>query len=181
MDVGIALRDIFQLQNLITWVKNISVGEESYGHFKPINSKRYITPTNETIYHFTKNGNVTIDRLSIGVPYMHKSNLRERSKKKKKTGKIKEDKRCRGNTWFIKYETIQSKGERGSHPATFPEELAEMCIKLALNNKKNAKILDPFVGSGTTIIVAKKLKQFSVGIDINSDFLDYAYRRICSK
>jgi len=178
MDLGNALRDLFQLQNLITWVKNISVDDKSYGHFKPINSERFITPTNETIYHFTKNGKVKIHRLDIGVPYMHKSNLKERSKKKNKTGKTKEDLRCRGNTWFIKYETIQNKGEKGSHPATFPLELAKMCIKLALGKEKDKRVLDPFVGSGTTVIAALKQGHYSVGIDISSDYLHFANRRI---
>ena len=40
------------------------------------------------------------------------------------------DQRCRGNTWFIPYETIQSREKERPHPATFPVQLAEWCIKL---------------------------------------------------
>jgi site-specific DNA-methyltransferase (adenine-specific) len=91
MDVAQKLRSTFVLQNNITWVKNISIDETSYGHFKPINSKRFLNVTNETILHFTKTGDVAVERLAIGVPYMHKSNLKERNKKVSKTGEIKAD------------------------------------------------------------------------------------------
>ena len=178
MDVAQKLRNIFVLQNNITWVKNISIDETSYGHFKPINSHRFLNVTNETILHFTKKGGVSIDKLSIGVPYMDKNNLKERSKKIDKTGIEKQDLRCRGNTWFIKYETIQRKSEKGDHPASFPVELAEKCIKLAVGDRKGCKVLDPFIGSGTTLVACKKLGMNGTGIDINSEFLRYAEARI---
>ena len=178
MDVAQKLRSEFVLQNNITWVKNISIEETSYGHFKPINSQRFLNVTNETILHFTKNGIVPLEKLAIGVPYMHKSNLKERSKKKDKTGIEKPDLRCRGNTWFIKYETIQHKSQKGDHPASFPVELAEKCIKLAIGDKKDVCVLDPFVGSGTTLVACKKLGIEGMGIDINPEFLQFAQSRI---
>lgn len=178
MDVAQKLRSEFILQNNITWVKNISIDDVSYGHFKPINSHRFLNVTNETILHFTKKGDIKLERLAIGVPYMHKSNLRERSKKVEKTGVEKPDVRCRGNTWFIKYETVQHKSEKGEHPASFPVELAEKCIKLAIGDKKDVHILDPFIGSGTTLVACKKLGINGSGIDINSNFLQFAQSRI---
>lgn len=178
MDVAQKLRSEFVLQNNITWVKNISIDETSYGHFKPINSPRFLNVTNETILHFTKSGNSKLERLAIGVPYMHKSNLVERAKKVEKTGVEKPDVRCRGNTWFIKYETIQHKTERGNHPASFPVELAEKCIKLTVGDKKDVKILDPFIGSGTTLVACKKLGLPGTGIDVNPEFLQFARSRI---
>ena len=57
MEVALKLKDLFVLQNNITWVKSISIGsdkDDTYGHFKPINSERYINVTNENLYHFTK-------------------------------------------------------------------------------------------------------------------------------
>jgi site-specific DNA-methyltransferase (adenine-specific) len=56
MDVAQAIRNDLVLQNNITWVKNISIHENSYGHFKPIKSKRFLNVTNEAILHFTKKG-----------------------------------------------------------------------------------------------------------------------------
>ena len=174
MDVAQTLRGEYVLQNQITWVKNITIKNDSYGHFKPINSKRFMNVTNEQIYHFTKTGNVPVERLAIGVPYVYKCNLTSRTDKEK----TKPDVRCRGNTWFIPYETIQSnKEDRGGHPASYPIELASMCIKLS---GKKGRVLDPFLGTGTTLIAAKRLGLDGSGIDINSEFLQFARKRIDS-
>ena len=182
MEVALKLKDLFVLQNKITWIKSISIGDgddDTHGHFKPINSNRYITPTNEELFHFTKSGNEFIDRKSIGVPYKYKCNLKERSKKINKTGELKEDKRCKGNTWFIPYKTICNKKEKGHHPATYPLELVEHCIKLS--NKKEGVVLDPFVGSGTTLKAIKYMNENEegynlngIGIDIDENYLQFA-------
>jgi len=181
MEVALKLKDLLVLQNNITWVKSISISdksEDTFGHFKPINSDRYMNVTNENIYHFTKDDKVKIDKKAIGVPYKWKCNLKNR-----KTGEIKEDKRCKGNTWFIPYDTINNKKEKGYHPATFPEGLVEHCIKLT--GIKNGIVLDPFVGSGTTIRVSKKLSDsiddyelLGIGIDIDKKYIDYCKKCI---
>ena len=102
MEVALKLKGLFILQNNITWVKSISISEDkddTYGHFKPINSDRYINVTNENLYHFTKSDKVKINR-SVGVPYKWKCNLIDRKTGKhrinKKTGLPVEDKRCKG-------------------------------------------------------------------------------------
>jgi site-specific DNA-methyltransferase (adenine-specific) len=165
------------LQNQFTWVKNISIGDVSHGHFKPINSKRYVNVTNESIFHFTKTGNVSLERLAIGVPFMHKSNLHSRSKEKADV--VKPDCRCRGNSWYLPYETIQSNAkERGGHPASFPVSLAETCIKLCLGTTSGKCVLDPFVGTGTTLVAAQTLGHTGIGIDINPEFLSFARERL---
>jgi site-specific DNA-methyltransferase (adenine-specific) len=177
MDVANTLRKDFFLQNQCTWVKNISIGDVSYGHFKPINSKRFLNVTNESIFHFTKKGDTVVEKLAIGVPYVHKSNLHSRSEAKK--GIVRADVRCRGNTWFIPYETIQNnKKERGGHPASYPVQLAEMCVKLCMGNSKEGRVLDPFLGTGTTLVAAKRLGLTGTGIDINPEFLDFARKRL---
>ena len=59
-------------QNKITWVKSISIGEgeeDTFGHFKPINSERYINVTNEDIVILQKKDNIKINREAVGVPY----------------------------------------------------------------------------------------------------------------
>ena len=126
-ELVIRLRDLFILQNTIHWIKSITVNpktgaEVSAGHFKPINSPRFITDCHEYIFHLTKTGNVPVDRLAIGVEYVHKSNI---ARWGHTDG---QDKRCRGNNWFIPYQTISNRDKERPHPATFPVALAEWCI-----------------------------------------------------
>src|SRR5207253_7485933 len=69
------LRDLFVLQNTIHWIKSIAIDNRTFGHFKPISSKRFLNDCQEYIFHFTKTGRVEIDRLAVGVPYQDKSNI----------------------------------------------------------------------------------------------------------
>ena len=66
MDVAMVFRKHFVLQNQFTWVKHIAVNDTGHGQYKPITSKRYVSVTNEHIFHFTLKGDVEINRLAIG-------------------------------------------------------------------------------------------------------------------
>jgi site-specific DNA-methyltransferase (adenine-specific) len=66
MDVAQVFRKYFILQNQFTWVKHIAVNDTGYGQYKPITSSRYTSATTESIFHFTKKGDVPVDRLAIG-------------------------------------------------------------------------------------------------------------------
>lgn len=66
MDVCQVFRENFVLQNNFTWIKHIAIHDKGYGQYKPILSKRYVSNTTESIFHFTKDGNVPVDRLAIG-------------------------------------------------------------------------------------------------------------------
>ncbi len=57
-----------------------------------------------------------------------------------------------------------------NHSAAFPEELPEWFIKLF--TKENDMVLDPFMGSGTTVIVANRMRRNSIGIDIVSEYFE---------
>jgi site-specific DNA-methyltransferase (adenine-specific) len=174
------LRELFILQNAIHWIKAISIEDRegevrSFGHFKPITSKRFLNDCHEYIFHFTKTGRVEIDRLALGVPYQDKSNIARWSH----TGGS--DLRCRGNTWFIPYQTIQSREKERPHPATFPIQLAEWCIKL--HGVTRAKtVLDPFLGIGNSAIAARRcgVKNF-IGFEIDETYLTEAKRRLDAK
>lgn len=171
IDVANIIRKNLILQNRINWIKSISIDDKSFGHFKPINSERYLNVLNEDIFHFTKKGNVKLDRLSIGVPYSCKSNISRWNKKS--------DTRCLGNSWFIPYKTIKNKNCKGNHPAIFPEKLVENCIKLH-GIKNNMVVLDPFMGSGTTGLVCKSMNISFIGCEIDDDYMKYSIERIFS-
>ena len=168
MDVAQSLREHFVLQNDITWVKSISVGDDTVGHFKPITSSRFLNNNAERIFHFTKSGSVKIDRLGIGVPFKDKSNIARWGHAR--------DRRCRGNTWFIPYKTVRSKAQKFDHPCTFPEALAEQCLRLA--GRPSARVLDPFLGTGSTLVAAQRLGMEALGIELNADYVHTARARI---
>ncbi|GAN60163.1 DNA-methyltransferase [Acetobacter cibinongensis] len=167
-ELVVRMRELFVLQNHITWVKSISVGEESFGHFKPMNSQRYLHRGHEHLLHFTLDGDVLLDRLNAGVPYQDKSNIARRGHR--------QDRRCRGDTWFIPYETVRGRSEKFDHPGTFPVALPEQCIRL--HGRKKAKVLDPFMGTGTTLLAAQRMGCSGVGIDIDEDYVAIARRRL---
>ena len=172
MEVGLSLRSNWVLQNHINWVKSIHVNNKTSGHFKPINSKRYLCPTWEHLFHFTKDGNVEVDRLSVGVPYeYYEANIRGNNTKENKPNL-----RDKGNSWFIPYETRQSKLEKGNHPAIFPVKLVEDCIKLT--GKTSGIVLDPFMGTGTTGVAAVNLGWDYIGYDIDEDYVKYSKQRL---
>lgn len=66
--------------------------------------------------------------------------------------------------------TITSKPFRGAHFAVFPEELVAPCI--LAGSRAGDIVLDPFMGSGTTAAVAKRLQRRFIGCELNPAFLD---------
>jgi site-specific DNA-methyltransferase (adenine-specific) len=180
-DVAHVLRKYFVLQNVIHWVKSIAIskaevgnypniaGDIAVGHFKPIMSNRFLNDCHEYIFHFTKYGDVHLDKLAVGVSYQDKTNI-ERWKAANK-----EDRRDRGNMWFIPYQTIQSRSKQRPHPATFPVKLPEMCIRLHGNAKL---VVDPFVGIGSAAVAAMRLGISFVGFEIDKEYLDATIDRI---
>ena len=135
IDVAQAVRPHLRLQNTIHWIKSIAIEKSlagaranleddlAVGHYKPINSRRFVHDCHEFVFHFTASGDTPIDRQAIGVRYQDQSNVgRWRT--------AGSGVRCRGNTWFIPYETIQSREKDRPHPATFPPKLPEMCLRL---------------------------------------------------
>ena len=181
-EVIMAAREVFELQNVIHWIKSIHIPKEAVGkygilnddltvgHYKPVNSPRFLNDCHEYVFHLTKAGAVPIDRLALGVPYQDKSNVT----RWKSSGK---DRHCRGNTWFIPYKTINSRDKDRPHPASYPAELAEMCIKLHGVDKCKL-VLDPFMGIGNTAIACARHGVGCIGFEIDEGYLAEAARRI---
>ncbi len=173
-DVAGTLRETLVLQNVFHWIKSIYVENSSYGevtslnvgHFKPINSKRFVNDAHEYVFHFTRSGMVELDRLAIGAPYKDHTNV-----ERWKSGGS--GVRCRGNNWYIPYSTIQRRSTDRPHPASFPPELAEMCIKIH-GRERVALVLDPFLGIGNTAVACARLRVNMVGFEIDEDYLSTA-------
>ncbi|MCX8092754.1 MAG: site-specific DNA-methyltransferase [Candidatus Goldbacteria bacterium] len=69
--------------------------------------------------------------------------------------------------------------KRVGHPAPFPIELPKRCIKLF--SFIDDVVLDPFMGSGTTLIAAYLNKRYSIGVDIDKSYCKLAYKRLNSE
>jgi site-specific DNA-methyltransferase (adenine-specific) len=165
--------NLFVLQNTIHWIKSIAIpdanGQEiQKGHYKPINSDRFVNDCHEYVFHLSKGGHNSLDRKAVGVPYTDKTNI---DRWKHTSG---DDLKCRGNTWFVPYKTISNRAKDRPHPATFPTELASNCIRLHGRNGSSV-VLDPFLGIGHASFAAIEcgVREF-IGFEIDSEYLRIA-------
>jgi len=179
LEIAAEAREHFHLQNVIHWVKSIAIPCDSVGkacgidqdlavgHYKPVNSDRYLSSCQEYIFHLTNKGTTHIDKLAVGVEYQDKSNIRRWASG---AGGL----RDRGNTWFIPYETIQSSRP---HPTVFPDRLPEMCIKLH-GMDETTVVMDPFMGTGSTAVASVNMGVRFLGFEIDSEYVEIAEERI---
>jgi len=183
-DVAQAARPHLTLQNTIHWIKSIAIEKAlagarakldddlAVGHYKPINSERFLHDCHEFVFHFTPSGETPLRRQAVGVKYQDKSNV-------SRWRAAADDLRCRGNTWFIPYETIQSREKDRPHPATFPPKLPEMCLKLHGVDRIRT-VADPFLGLGSTAVACAQLGLNFVGMEMDERYLDEALARVRS-
>ena len=80
------------------------------------------------------------------------------------------------DVWQIDRNRNNGKSKDKSHGATFPEKLVATIIENF--SKKGDKIYDPFLGTGTTAIVAKKMKRKFIGSEILKDYCKIAKRKL---
>jgi len=72
--------------------------------------------------------------------------------------------------------TVASSPGKEAHFATFPPKLIEPCILAGC--PVGGTVLDPFIGSGTTAVVARQLGRHFIGIELNPEYVEMARRRI---
>ena len=181
LDVAQAARPYLRLQNTIHWIKSIAIEKTlagtraglsedlAVGHYKPINSQRFLHDCHEFVFHFTPAGATPLDRQAIGVRYQDQSNV---ARWRAAASGV----RCRGNTWFIPYETIQNREKDRPHPATFPALLPEMCLRLHGLSRVRT-VADPFLGLGSTAVACAQLGISFVGIEMDEGYLGEAIER----
>jgi site-specific DNA-methyltransferase (adenine-specific) len=131
-----------------------------------------VNDAHEYIFHFTKTGAVQLDRTAIGAPYKDPSNI---GRWKSAGSGV----RCRGNTWYIPYTTIQERAKERPHPASYPPELAEMCVKLHGLDRVRT-VMDPFLGIGNTAIACARLRIDMIGFEIDAEYLGTATHQMRS-
>ena len=129
-----------------------------------IGKTKGFSPRHDDILFFTKDKkNFTFNLDSVRVPqkfYRSVNNMRGANP---------------GNVWEFSHTHYCNKN-RKNHPTQKPEGLFERMI-LASSNEGDT-VLDPFVGSGTTLRVCQQLNRNCIGIDINPDYVKMAEQRL---
>jgi len=77
--------------------------------------------------------------------------------------------------WQVNYEKRDLR-DKELHPATFPIQLARRIIELF--SHKGELVLDPFVGSGTTLLAAQELDRNAIGFDLQQKYIDLCVQRL---
>lgn len=114
------------------------------------------TRSHEFIFLMSKNKKYYYDYESI------KEDTLDGSAKKNKT-----------DVW-----TVQKKSFKEAHFATFPEDLIVPCI--LGGSRENGVVLDPFMGAGTTAVVATKNNRNFIGFELNHEYIEIANKRLDS-
>lgn len=161
----------FRLHDTMIWDKGISPFQDRNRY---INSFEYMFVFSKGS---PKTANIIRDRKNKYFGFKIHGTARQKNGKTKELSEIQKSKTVkeygsRLNIWKVTPE----KNNRTGHPAVFPQILAEDHIKTWTNSKE--VILDPFMGSGTTGIAAKKLDRDFIGIEISTEYFEIAKKRI---
>lgn len=181
----------------IIWIKSMvlpplkgwSDEPRQIGHYTPIQGDAQINNLFEYIFVFSKGDLLRpLDRWSApnGVPFSDKSNIKRGTRGKHG------DAHCGGNVWvepeactldadgqpspcwYVPYTT---KNGPKLHPYEYPEEIVERC--LALSGAQAGEIcMDPFAGSGTTLVVARRRGMLAGGYELDPAKWDVAHNRL---
>ena len=79
--------------------------------------------------------------------------------------------------WQFNYEGRDIR-DKNQHPATFPISLAKRMVELFTH--QGELVVDPFVGSGTTLVAAQDLNRSAVGFDLNSKYIQLCEQRLAN-
>lgn len=159
--IRLILDDIFGYDNFINeivWFYNS--GPRKKGHF----GNRH-----DTIFRYSKTDVFTFNE--IREPYSENINI-----PKCKEKYYHPDGKVIGDVWKISILGQNDKKERNGYPTQKPEELLERIIKSSTN--ENDLVADFYMGSGTTLAVAKKLNRNYIGCDINKEAFELTNKRL---
>ena len=145
------------IKNIITWYKTNAM---------PSITKRIFTHSTEFLIYATKNSNWVFNY----------NDLKDINPERQKNGELKQMR----DVWSIPItqgkERLKSDNGKTLHPTQKPEELVKRAI-IASSNEGDL-ILDPFMGSGTTAVVAERFNRKWIGIEKDSRYRKHALARI---
>ena len=150
--INAAIAEGFSYKFTIIWFDNHLSNRTAWGSFESASSPYVITPV-ELIIVFYKHQWKKLDK---GVSTITRQEFIDWTK-----------------GWW---EFRGAQATLIGHPAPFPIDLPERCIKLF--SYKDDVVLDPFLGSGTTLIACEMLGRRGIGFDISSTYCEIAQRRL---
>ncbi len=160
-EVMIILKELgFKINNIVTWYKTNAM---------PNMTRRVFTHSTEFVLWAVK-----------GKKWIFNyEQLKKINPEKQKNGSLKQMR----DVWPLSLvqgkERLHGRNGRAIHPTQKPEEMLKRII-IASSNKGDL-ILDPFLGSGTTAVVAKRLGRNWIGIEKNKTYIEAAKKRIYKK
>lgn len=137
--------------------------------------RRFYSPRNEKfLWYVADEDNYTFNLDAVRDPNVKYPN-------QKKNGKLKVNPLGKNpsDVWQIAKVTSgsgRSSTERTAHPAQFPVQLIDRIVKASSNEFDI--VLDPFMGSGSTAEACRRNNRFSIGFEINAQYLDIQKRRL---
>lgn len=174
--VAFALRESgWYLRQDIIWAK---------GNPMPESVKDRCTKSHEYIFLLSKNRKYYYDYQAIKEPAVTKATVRDKNKEGYQADYAKGDRFSKGervygadgmrnkrDVW-----NVNTKPCKEAHFATYPDTLIEPCILAGC--PEGGVVLDPFMGAGTTGMVTKRYNRNYVGIELNTEYIDIANKRI---
>ncbi|OUL30851.1 restriction endonuclease subunit M [Nostoc sp. RF31YmG] len=143
--------------------------------------------SHESILHFRKSKSFYMDIENIRILYGEHT-LKYPSHPQAITSQYGNNGKNNGKTWNPNLKgakprdvieiptTCNGMNEKTKHPTQKPEELIRKFI--LASSKRQDIVIDPFLGSGTTVVTAEQLGRRWLGCDINSEYLELAIQRI---
>ena len=165
--IGQVLPEFFTVQNRITWEREKGRGAE-----------RNFKNSHEDIWFATKGDGYKFNLEKLKVRRKVLATYRENGAAKDweltENGAFRDT--CPSNFWDDITVPFWSMEENTAHPTQKPEKLIAKLILASTD--EGGMILDPFLGSGTTSVVAKKLGRGYVGIEKNATYCSWAEERL---
>lgn len=151
--IGLPWRLAFALQEAGWWLRSEVIWRKPNAHPESVRDRP--TKAHETIFLLSKNQNYYYNVEAVRGP---------------------NGRRLR-TTWDIPTEPRKrSNSELDGHPAVMPETLAKRCVEVT--SKTNDFVLDPYAGSGTTLLAAQCLGRRWIGIELKPAFINVMQQRL---
>ena len=151
--IGVPWRLAFALQDAGWWVRSEVIWYKPNAHPESVRDRP--TKAHETVFLLSKDKEYYYDHEIVKGPH---------------------DRRLR-TVWEIPTEPVKRvNGKEDDHPAMMPLSLARYCV--AITSRDDSIVLDPYAGSGTTLLAARELGRRWVGIEIKPAFVDLIERRL---